>query len=124
MDLVDVAKAQAAGRVLVGAGLTLAPRLAGAGWIGPVSGERPVTVFSRALGIRDAVLGIGLLRSAGRANTKAMRPWMLAGLAADVVDAAASLEARAEMPRSGQIMGPAVAGGSALLGAWLVAKLG
>ncbi len=122
MDAVDVAKAHAAGRVLVGLGLTVAPGLAGAGWIGPLSGKRPVTVFSRALGVRDAVMGLGALRSAGEDG--AMRPWLLAGLAADVVDTAASLESRNEMPRAGQILGPAVAGGSALLGAWLVAKLG
>ena len=106
----------------MGTALTVAPGLAGAGWIGPVSGERPVTVFSRALGIRDAAMGLGLLRSAG--DPEAMRPWLLAGLAADTVDAAASWESREQMPRSGQIIGPAVAGGSALLGAWLLAKLG
>jgi len=116
----DIARAQAAGRVLVGAALAVAPR-SGAGWIGPVSGERPTTVFTRALGARDAVMGLGVLRFAG--DTEALRPWVAAGIVADAVDFLASLEARDELPQLGRAVAPVVAGGSVLLGAWVLAAL-
>jgi hypothetical protein len=115
----DIGRIAAAGRVLVGAALTAAPA-SGAGWIGEESGKSPVTVYSRALGIRDAAIGLGVI-TAG--DTEKLRPWILAGLVSDIVDLAATLEAREDLPALGRNAVPFIAGGSALLGAWLLTQL-
>jgi len=121
MDLRNVARVQAAGRVLVGAALLIAPKAAGAGWIGDAAGEKPTGVYSRALGIRDLVMGVAVLATLH--DRQQARPWLLAGIAADTVDLAATLVARAELPGMGQTVAPAVAGGSAALGAAVLAAL-
>ena len=115
----DIGRIAAAGRVLVGSALTLAPA-SGAGWIGEESGRRPVTVFTRALGIRDAAIGVGVLTAS---DSERLRPWIIAGIAADIVDLAATLDARDELPDLGRRAAPLIAGGSALLGAWLLTQL-
>lgn len=109
----------ATGRVLVGSALTTAPA-SGAGWIGEESAKRPVTVYTRALGVRDAAIGAGAL-TAG--DSEGLRPWLLAGIASDVVDLAATLEARDDLPPMGRKVVPFVAGGSALVGIWLLTQL-
>ena len=115
----DIGRIAAAGRVLVGSALTVAPA-SGAGWIGEESGRSPVTVYSRALGIRDAAIGVGVI-TAG--DSERLRPWLIAGIASDVVDFAATVEARDELPDLGRRLVPFIAGGSALLGAWLLTQL-
>lgn len=114
-----IGRIAAAGRVLVGTALTIAPA-SGAGWIGESAGESPVTVYGRALGVRDAAIGVGVL-TAG--DSEKLRPWILAGIAADIVDFAATLEARGDLPPLGRNGVALVAGGSALLGAWLLTQL-
>ena len=119
MTPLDIGRVAAAGRVLVGAALTVAPA-SGAGWVGEQSGRRPVTVFSRALGIRDAAMGVGVL-TRGRLGEAA------------AVDHRGARGGRrgprghARGPRRAAGPGPAVvpfiAGGSALLGAWLLTQL-
>lgn len=114
-----IGRIAAAGRVLFGSALTAAPA-SGAGWIGDISGESPVTVYSRALGVRDAAIGVGVL-TAG--DSEKLRPWILAGIASDIVDFAATLEARDDLPSLGRNAVPLIAGGSALLGVWLLTRL-
>ena len=115
----DIGRLLAVGRVGVGTALTVAPA-SGAGWIGRQSGERPVSVFTRALGVRDAAIGLGVLTAA---DSAALRPWVVAGLASDLVDFAATLEARDELPSLGRYAAPLIAGGSAFVGAWLLTRL-
>ena len=114
-----IGRIAAATRTLIGTALTIAPA-SGAGWIGEVSGESPVTVYSRALGVRDAAIGVGVL-TAG--DSEKLRPWIVAGIVSDVVDFAATLEARHDLPSLGRNAVPLIAGGSALLGAWLLTQL-
>ena len=114
-----IGRIAAACRTLIGTALTVAPA-SGAGWIGEESGRSPVTVYSRALGIRDAAIGVGVL-TAG--DPERLRPWIVAGIASDVVDLAATLEAREDLPALGRNAVPFIAGGSALLGAWLLTQL-
>ena len=104
---------------MVGTALTVAPSK-GAGWIGEQSGKSPVTVYARALGVRDAAIGVGVL-TAG--DSEKLRPWILAGIASDIVDFAATLEARGDLPALGRKAVPFIAGGSALLGVWLLTQL-
>ena len=55
-----IGRIAAAGRVLIGSALTVMPA-SGGGWIGEVAGESPVKLYGRALGVRDAAIGVGVL---------------------------------------------------------------
>lgn len=81
----------AAGRVAAGTALTVLPGAAGSLWFGAHAHEPGVKVAIRALGIRDAVLGLGTLWAL--ANDEPTRGWYAAGAASDVVDALASMTA-------------------------------
>ncbi|MDQ3741665.1 MAG: hypothetical protein M3389_12065, partial [Actinomycetota bacterium] len=53
----DAARALAFGRIAIGAACVVAPRSAGAMWIGADALRPGTTVFTRALGARDVLLG-------------------------------------------------------------------
>ena len=99
----------------------VAPRAVTTGWIGKDADRAPVTVVARALGVRDSVLGLGVLRSLSEAD--AAKPWIAACLAADAVDMAATLAVRDKLPSQGAAAVSIVAAVSALLGAWLLRAL-
>jgi hypothetical protein len=121
MDAKQIATVQAGGRAVVGAALIVAPRALTAGWIGKDANRAPVTVLARAVGARDSVLGLGLLRSLS--DPEAAKPWIAAGLVADAVDLGATLAARDNLPDQGAVAVSVIAAGSALLGAWLLSAL-
>jgi hypothetical protein len=101
-----------AGLGRIGAGtLLLAKPDAAYSWIGSEADGRGAQVLTRALGIRDLVLGVGITLGAG--DTKSVRPWLLAGIASDAVDFAATLTGPSA-PGRGIVLG--VAGGSTLAG--------
>ena len=75
-----------------------------------------------ALGVRDAVMGLGVLRTLGDAEEA--KPWMAACLVADAVDLGATLMARDQLPTQGAVAVSLVAAGSVLLGGWLLSALG
>ena len=110
MELSKSIRSAALGRVGVGATLIAKPDSA-YGWIGGEADGRGAQVLVRALGIRDLVLGAGALATAG--DSEALRPWLLAGVAADAVDFAATL-AGPSAPGRKVVLG--VAGGSTLAG--------
>ena len=117
----DIARAHAAGRVVVGAILVAAPELVGVPWIGR-DARRPAShVYSAALGVRDAALGAGVIAAAG-AGAPA-RPWVLAGMGSDAVDLIATWRNRRALPALGVAGTVAFAGGSVALGAWLQARV-
>lgn len=89
MDYRQLIRFLAAGRVAIGGALVAAPRKAGGNWIGDAAASRDVMVFTRALGIRDLVLGVGTLQAMGAGDP--VRPWVVLGAACDAVDAAATL---------------------------------
>ena len=111
----------AVGRIVLGAALTFSPRRAAAGWIGDPAADPRTSVIARALGIRDAVLGLGVLASLR--EREAAQRWLLACVAADVVDFAATVAVRDDLPPLGRVGVPLVAGGSAAAGAALIAAL-
>ena len=121
MEARQIATVHAAGRAVVGAALVLAPKAATAGWIGKDATRDPVTVVARALGVRDAVMGLGVLRTLG--EPEAVKPWVAACLAADIVDLGATMAVRGKLPTQGAVAVSAVAAGSALVGAWLLSVL-
>jgi hypothetical protein len=88
----DVARALAAGRVAIGAGLLVAPRLSLGVWIGREAAAGAVAAPARALGIREVVLGGLTLHVVDRPRVAAR---MLRALAVcDAVDLLATLAAR------------------------------
>ena len=121
MDARALARQHALGRVVVGAGLTLAPRVAGGGWMGRDSARPATQVAIRALGARDLAIGLGTAYTAGQGY--GARPWLLAGVLADAADLAATLRARDHLPAPAAAAVGLVAGGSTLLGLWLGSQL-
>ncbi len=89
MELTKAIRQAGLGRVGVGAALLAKPDSAAYGWIGGEADGRGAQVLVRALGVRDLVIGAGIAAKA--ADAKALRPWLLAGVAADAVDFAATL---------------------------------
>ena len=121
MDARSLARLHALGRVAVGTGLTLAPRRAGAAWLGR-DARRPATqVATRALGARDLAIGLGTAYAAGQGY--GARPWLLAGILADAADLVGTLRARHELPALAVPGVALVAGGSVLLGLWFSSEL-
>jgi hypothetical protein len=89
MDLRALLRALAAGRVVVGSSLVVAPRFTGRRWIGETADDRAVMVFTRALGIRDLALGVGSLSAL--TNGEPAKQWTLLSAASDAVDFAATM---------------------------------
>jgi hypothetical protein len=120
MDPTSLTRIQAAGRVAIGTAMVLAPDRVAASWIGGRDGDRPgPQVLTQALGIRDAAIGAGVLATAGG---EAARTWLLAGVAADAVDLAATLRARDSLPAPAVAGVSVIAAGSALLGLYLATR--
>ena len=119
MDAHRAAQALALNRVLFGANLVLRPAASGRAWVGPVARRGGATVFARALGIRDAALGLGALVALRRGREPL--PWMLAALAADSTDVIATWRARDSLPLPALTFALTVAGVSTAIAGWYVA---
>lgn len=117
MDERQVARFLCLGRVAIGAALVLAPGRAGAGWIGPSSQDPTVKVALRALGVRDAAIGIGAYQALGEGSPAGR--WIRAGVLSDTVDAAATVAAFRHLGARRALPVLAIAAGAAVLGARL-----
>jgi hypothetical protein len=114
----DLARGFAWGRIALGAALLVAPRLVAAPWVGVRTASRPgVRVLLRALGVRDLVLGLGLKTALDR--DAPTRGWLEGALAADGVDAAATLLAGDELPATGRVLVGGLASSGVALGVHL-----
>jgi hypothetical protein len=111
----SLAIAFGAGRALVGIALLAAPAPIARSWVG--ADDTPASVLARSLGARDLVLGAGLALAAARGGDP--RLWLAGGVLADTVDGVATVAAGDDIPRNGLVATAALAGGSALFGAWL-----
>jgi hypothetical protein len=83
------ARMLAAGRVAIGATLFAAPDLVAAPWVGDDAKTTGARVIVRALGARDAALGVGALVAAGEGD--GLRRWLFASSACDAADFVATL---------------------------------
>ena len=92
----DVARVLAAGRIAIGAGLVAAPRLTIGLWVGREAASARVAPVGRALGIREVVLGAMALHTLG--SPPVARRWLRTLALCDVVDLAATIAARRELP--------------------------
>jgi hypothetical protein len=107
----------AAGRLVLGAGLVVAPGVVAGGWVGGVADRREGQALAVGLGARDVALALGALR--GLRSRRGAGPWIRAGMLADAADLAGTLRARDSLPPLAAPAVAALAGGSVLLGAWL-----
>jgi hypothetical protein len=112
VDERDLARANAIGRLALGAGLLIAPALAARGWIGGDASSPGTRVVTRALAIRDVALGAGLLWALDKREP--VHAWITGAAAVDAVDAAATLAGWSELPRLGRAGVVALATGSAV----------
>ena len=108
----DQARQNGIGRAVLGAGLVLAPGLAGRVWLGDDAATSGAKVAARALGIRDIALGVGLVMALEKKDP--VRNWVIGAAAADAIDAAATLIAWSDLPKAGRLAVLALATGSAV----------
>jgi hypothetical protein len=120
MDPATLTRFHAVGRLAIGTAMVLAPEIVARSWIGASDAGRPgPQALTQALGIRDAAIGAGVLSTAGSA---AARTWLLAGVAADAVDLAATLRSRDGIPATAVAGVSVIAAGSAALGLYLATR--
>ena len=116
-----LAYAHATTRVVLGSALLLAPSRSARPWLGPGVERGGGRVALQAFAIRDAALGIGMLRALARGEP--VRRWFRMGLAFELVDSGATWVHRKDLPE-----GPvpdlwALLGGIGLAGGAVVAAL-
>lgn len=118
----DLARAQALGRILLGATLAVAPRATTTAWLGPRDARRTGTaVLATAMGARDFGIGLGTARALDAGF--GAKPWIAAGIVADAVDMVATWRAKDHLPTLGAMGVVAMAGTSAALGLYLRSAL-
>ena len=114
MDYRQLVRALAAGRVVVGGALLIAPGAAGARWIGDAARRPEVKVMARAFAVRDLALGIGTLQALDHDGPA--EPWVTAGMLSDAVDLAATTLALRALGLRRALPVMAVAAGAAAAG--------
>lgn len=117
----DAVRGLAIGRIVLGVSLLLFPRLVGRLSIGPDADSAAVTVLSRALGARDAVVGGMMLHTLQ--NPQVAQRWIKTSAALDAVDCTAAFLARDGLPPSRRALFYALAGGSAVAHTVLAPRL-
>lgn len=107
------------GRLALGAALLLVPhRLVGPLWFGPEARRRTNSAASRAIGIRDVILGLGIAEAAvkGRPLTR----WIVIGGVTDALDTGVMLAGGPTVPARSRVVVTAVVGGASALQALLL----
>jgi hypothetical protein len=117
MDPRTLARLQALGRIVIGSAFALSPRLAGRAWVGPAADTAGAQVGLAAFGVRDAALGFGAAWALG--GGEPARAWVLAGVASDAVDLAATFRRRSDLPSLAAYGSMSLAVTSIALGLWL-----
>ena len=107
-------------RVAFGGAFMVLPGLLGRVWAGSDARRPGVKAITRALGIRDLLLGVGALRAVSA--DEPTRQWLTFGAISDGVDATATLLAYRHVPRSTRRGLVAGAGAAAGLGVWLASR--
>jgi hypothetical protein len=121
MDARTLARGQAIGRAVLGAGLSVAPGRVAGPWVGAPARRPAGAVLATAMGARDVGLGLGMLRALDQGHGAAA--WIRAGMLADAADAIATVRARRALPGLMVPVVAAMAASSVALGAWLQREL-
>ena len=118
----DLARVMAAGRIAVGAGLLVAPRLTLGMWLGRSSAaDGAIAPVGRALGAREVLLGAMALHALDRPQVAAR--WLRMLAACDAVDLAATLTAGRALPAPGRALVTVLAGAGAAGQVWAAGQL-
>ena len=115
------ARTLATGRVLIGLGLLLAPRRLGKLWVSEHAQRPAVQMLLRAVGARDAVIGIIALHTVEHPEIGPR--WQRTAAILDAIDAGATIAARSELPSSAVTGTVLLTVGSALAGARISSAL-
>lgn len=121
MEQRDLARLLACARIGLGAFAALMPSTLVRLWVGPDRASFPTKMLVKGLGVRDLVIGVGILATlddADRAGT-----WLLAGAAADAGDALGTLGSWSELGSLRALGLLTVEVGAAALGASLAESL-
>jgi hypothetical protein len=108
-------------RIAYGAALILAPARTTRSWLGELGARGGGPVPVRALGAREIAIHAGGI--AAVLGDAPVRPWLLASVAGDCVDVAATFAAAADVPDGAPVKTAVVAGGSAALTVAVAAAL-
>ncbi|MGE4428158.1 MAG: hypothetical protein AB7G37_17030 [Solirubrobacteraceae bacterium] len=109
---VNAARIAGIGRIGIGAILLAAPERVGRTWLGDDGTTPGAVVLLRALGIRDALVGMAVAHTAD--DPQRGYRWARTSSFADIVDLAATVSARRHLPTSGALATAALAGGAAV----------
>jgi hypothetical protein len=122
MDARTAARVLAAGRLALGLGLLVAPSRFARPWFGAEAAAAPSTrVLSRALGVRDVILGAITLHTVDHPEVGPR--WLRMCAAADAVDYLATVGARRSLPTAGWVGVGALAKSAAVAGVVLAGQL-
>jgi hypothetical protein len=121
VDPKQMAQGMGVGRVALGAGFVLMPGLLGKLWVGDAAASPGAKLLIRAVGVRDLVLGVGILSALQGRNA---RTWVQAAAASDAVDVAAAALAGDSIPGYARWAVFLLGGGSAIQGAIAAPRLG
>lgn len=114
LDMRTLARFIAAGRVAIGTTLVVLPGVATGGWLG-AEGKRGATkAVTRALGVRDALIGLGTIRALEHDDE--VKSWLLAGALSDGVDAVATVLAWKHLPKRRRFLAVVFMAGAAAAG--------
>ena len=116
MDARTIAKQIAYGRIATGAALLIKPDMVTRRWLGPVAESPGGKVLAVTFGARDLAVGAGAAYALHRGGSA--RPWVLAAVFTDAVDAAATFAARRALPSPGAPGTVALAATAAAVGLW------
>ncbi len=111
----------AGGRAAFGAALIIAPRRVAHGWIGEDVERPPVELLVRSIGVRDLLLGAGGLLAV--ASGRPVRPWVQAGVVADLADAGLTTAYFSKLPPQGAIVTLALTAVAAYAGLRISARV-
>jgi hypothetical protein len=117
MDERQLARILGLTRAAVGLTAIVAPGFFAKRWIGPTGDDAGAKVITRAFGVRDAVLGIGLHQALS--DGRPAGSWVQAGVASDAVDAVSTLVALRRIGWKTGLPVAAVAVSATVLGARL-----
>ena len=90
-------------RICFGTAFIVAPRASARPWVGAGADSAGAQLLTRSMGIRDLLLGAGLLQALNRADHRTAARWLGYGAAAGVIDAGATLAAYPSLPRGGRV---------------------
>jgi hypothetical protein len=121
LDMRTLARTMAAGRIAIGSALVVVPGLATSGWLGSDSKRGATKAVTRALGVRDALLGLGTIRALEQDDE--VKPWLLAGALSDSVDAVATVLAWRQLPKRRRFLAVVFMAGAAAAGAALAGQV-